>query len=77
VLSLLEAVEWCLRLKPQKGLAVSAGFWKAVLNLVWYLRLAMIVGCLWQVNHLSLGLVEMLEVVQAQQELLEELCWLE
>ncbi len=34
-------------------------------------------GCLWQVNHLSLGLVEMLEVVQAQQELLEELCWLE
>jgi hypothetical protein len=37
----------------------------------------MSVGCLWQVNCLSPGLVERLEVLQVLEELLEEQRWLE
>ncbi len=75
MLSLWKAVEWCLRLMLRKGRALIAEFWQAVLILVWYLRLimlAMSVGCLWQVNCLSPGLVARLEVVQVLEELLEE-----
>ncbi len=48
--------------------------------MVWRLRsmaLAMSVDYSWQVNRLSLGLVESLGVVQALEELLEEQCWRE
>jgi len=41
------------------------------------MALAMSVDYSWQVNHLSLCLVERLGVVQALEELLEEQCWLE
>ena len=55
-----------------------AELWQAVLILVWYLGLTVLVmsvGCWWQVNRLSPGLVERLEVAQVPEGLLEELRW--
>ena len=68
-------MEWCLRWKLLKGLAVSVELLEAVFVSAWYLRwmvLAMSVDCLWLANCMSLGLVERLEAVQALEELLEE-----
>ncbi len=69
MLSLLEAVEWCLRWKLLKGLAVIVGPLEVVFVSAWYLKLmalAMIVDCLWQVIHWNL--VEKLDAVEALEE---------
>ena len=71
-------MEWCLRWKLLKGLAVSVELLEAVFVSAWYLKwkgLAMSVDCLWLANRLSLDLVERLEAVQALEEPLEEQCW--
>jgi hypothetical protein len=55
----------------RKGRVSTAEFWWAVLVLVWYLMLmalAMNVGYSWQVNRLSLGLVEKLVVAQVPED---------
>ncbi len=70
-------MEWCLRWKLLKGLAVSVELLEAVFVSAWYLRwmvLAMSVDCLLLAKRLSLGLVERMEAVQVLEAPLEEQC---